>query len=92
MKKIWRSTGECKRRLKRWYERQGRVIEKWTLCIAQNFKGNNKILWMGINEVRNSIGEELSSENNIESRWKEYFVQLLNGDELSEVGFERMKE
>ena len=24
--------------------------------------------------------------NNIEVRWKEYFVQLLNGDEISKVG------
>ena len=36
--------------------------------------------------MRNSMGEELTQENNIEGRWKEYFVQLLNGDEIREVG------
>ena len=34
----------------------------------------------------NSVGEELTRENDIEGRWKEYFVQLLNGDEIREVG------
>ena len=34
----------------------------------------------------NSMGEELTRENDIEGRWKEYFVQLLNGDEIREVG------
>ena len=36
--------------------------------------------------MRNSIGEEVTRENDIEVRWREYFVQLLNGDEISEVG------
>ena len=36
--------------------------------------------------MRNSMGEELTQENDIEGRWKEYFVQLLNGDEIREVG------
>ena len=34
--------------------------------------------------MRNSMGEELTRENDIEGRWKEYFVQLLNG-EIREV-------
>ena len=36
--------------------------------------------------IRNSMGEELTQENDIEGRWKEYFVQLLNGDEIRDVG------
>ena len=35
--------------------------------------------------MRNSMGEELTQENVIESRWKKYFVQLLNGDGIREV-------
>ena len=57
---------------------------------------NKKQFWKGANEVRkgenlrplsmrNSMGEELTRENNIEGRWKEYFVQLLNDDEIREV-------
>ena len=33
-------------------------------------------------------GEELPREKDDEVRWKEYFVQLLNGDEITEVGGE----
>ena len=36
--------------------------------------------------MRNLIGEDLTQDNDIESRWKEYFAQLLNGDEINEVG------
>ena len=32
------------------------------------------------------MGEDLTRENDREGRWKEYFVQLLNGDEIREVG------
>ena len=32
------------------------------------------------------MGEELTRENDNEGRWKEYFIQLLNGDEITEVG------
>ena len=43
--------------------------EEWTLSIAENFKGNKKQIWKGVNEVRkreslrplpmrNSMGEE----------------------------------
>ena len=32
------------------------------------------------------MGEGLTQKNEIEGRWKEYFVQLLNGDEIREVG------
>ena len=35
--------------------------------------------------MRNSLGEELTRENDIEGRWKEYFVQVLNGDEIREA-------
>ena len=72
------------------------VNEEWTLSIAENFKKNKKIYWKGVNGVRkeeslrplsisNSMGEELTLENDIEGRWKEYFVQLLNGDEIKEI-------
>ena len=32
------------------------------------------------------MGEDLTREKNTEGRWREYFVNLLNGDEISEVG------
>ena len=32
------------------------------------------------------MGEELIRENGIEGRWKEYLVQLWNGDQIREVG------
>ena len=35
--------------------------------------------------MRNSMGEELTRENDNGGRWKEYFVQLLNGDEIREM-------
>ena len=38
------------------------------------------------------MGEELTRENEIEGRCKEYFVHLLNGDEIREVGGDRRKE
>ena len=34
----------------------------------------------------NSIEEELTRENDTEGRWREYFIQMLNGGEISEVG------
>ena len=41
-------------------------------------------------------GEELTRETDIEDIWKDYFVQLLNSDEIIEVGGdirrERMRE
>ena len=36
--------------------------------------------------MRNSMGNERTQENYIEGTWKEYFVQLLNGDEIREEG------
>ena len=30
-------------------------------------------------------GEELIRKNDIEGRWKNYFVKLLNGDEIGQV-------
>ena len=39
--------------------------------------------------VRNSMDEELTQENDIEVGWREYFVQLLNGDEMNEAGVRR---
>ena len=36
--------------------------------------------------MRNCMGEELAQENDIEGRWKEYFPQLLNGNEARELG------
>ena len=35
--------------------------------------------------IRSSMGEELTQDNDIKGRWKEYFVQLLNSDEIREV-------
>ena len=35
--------------------------------------------------MRNSLGGELTQVNDIKGRWKEYFVYLLNGDEIREV-------
>ena len=46
---------------------------------------------MRLASVRNSMDEELSWENDIEVRWIKYFVQLLNGDEISEVGVRRVR-
>ena len=36
--------------------------------------------------------EELTQENDIEGRRKEYLVQLLNGDEISAVGGDERRE
>ena len=36
--------------------------------------------------MRNSRGVELTLENDVEGRWKEYFVQLLNGEEIRDIG------
>ena len=69
---------------------------EWTLRRAENFKENKETFWKGVNEVRkeeslrplsirNSMREELT-QNDIKGRWKEYFVQLMNGDEIREVG------
>ena len=41
--------------------------------------------------VKNSKDEELTEENGIEVRWREYFVQLLNGEEISEEGVRRAR-
>ena len=38
------------------------------------------------------MGEELTQEDDTEGRWKEYFVQLLNGDEIREVGGDIRRE
>ena len=62
-----------------------RVNREWTLSIDKNFKENKKKFWKGVNEIRkgkslrplsirNSMGEELTQGNDIEGRWKEYFV------------------
>ena len=36
--------------------------------------------------VSDSIGKKLTREDDAEVRWREYFVQLLNGYVISEVG------
>ena len=38
-----------------------------------------------VSSMRNSMGEELIREKEAEARGREYFVQLLNGDEINEV-------
>ena len=78
-------------------EAKKRVNEEWTVSIADNFKENKKKIWKGVNETRkgeslrslsikNSMGEELAQDNDIKGRWQEYFVQILNSDEIREVG------
>ena len=47
---------------------------------------------MKLSSMRNSMEEELTRENDSEVRWKEYFVQRLNGDEISEEGEDVMGE
>ena len=43
--------------------------------------------------MRNLMGKELTRENDTEDdRWKEYFIQLLNGDEIREVGGDIKRE
>ena len=41
--------------------------------------------------VRNSMVKELTRENDSSDRRKEYFIQLLNGDEISEVDVSRAR-
>ena len=36
--------------------------------------------------MRKSVGEELTRGNDAEVGWRKYFVQLLNGGEINEVG------
>ena len=36
--------------------------------------------------MRNSKWESLSWEDKVEHGWREYFRQLLNGDEMGEIG------
>ena len=36
--------------------------------------------------MRDSVDEELAQEDGGQVKWKEYFVQLLNGDVINEVG------
>ena len=45
----------------------------------------------GLSSLRNQIGEELIWENNGEVSWREYYVQMLNGDEISEIGVRRKR-
>ena len=74
-------------------KRMRRVKEEGTLSSAENFKENKNKFWKEVNEVRkgknlkplymrNSMGEELTQKNDTEGRWKEYFVQRVNGDEI----------
>ena len=62
--------------------------------VRQKFwKGGNKVR-KGKNLKSSSIrrGEELTRENDIEGRWKMYFVKLLNGGEIMEVGGDVSRE
>ena len=38
-----------------------------------------------VSSLRNSNDEELTQKNDVEVKWREYFVQIMNGDEISEV-------
>ena len=62
-------------------EARKRVNEEWTFSITENFKSDKKKFWKGVNEVRkgeilrsssmrNSMGEKLTRENDIEGRWR----------------------
>ena len=42
-----------------------------------------------LSSVRNSMDDEVTRENDLEVRWKAYFVQLLNGEEAKEVEVRR---
>ena len=79
------------------------VNQVWTLSTAENFKDNKKQFRKRVNEVRkveslnmssvrNSMGEELFLENGTEVRWRECFAQMLNGDEICEVGGDFRRE
>ena len=39
-----------------------------------------------LSSVRTSISEELTRDHDIEVIWREYFVDMLNCDEVNEVG------
>ena len=85
------------RRMKRVVKRmvkevRKRVNKEWTLSITDNFKDSKKKVWKGVNEVRkeeslrlssvrNLMRKDLTQENDIEGRWREYFVQLLISNE-----------
>ena len=43
-------------------------------------------LFNGLIIGRKKVEYWASKENDIKGRWKEYFVQLLNSDEIREVG------
>ena len=68
-------------------EAKKRVNEEWTLSIADNFKENKKKFQKGVNvvrkgesvrplSIRNSMGEELIQENDIEGRWDSVCLHL----------------
>ena len=39
-----------------------------------------------LKRIRKHFTRELTRENNTEMRWKEHFFQLMNNDEISEIG------
>ena len=41
--------------------------------------------------MRISMGEELTEGNDINVKWREYFAQLLNGEEIIKVGVWRAR-
>ena len=41
--------------------------------------------------LRDSIGEKLTRKDDFVVRWREYFVQLLNGDVMRVVGKKRLE-
>ena len=86
-----------KRVVKRMVRKARKIKEEWTLNIAENFKENKKTILKAVNEVRKrkslrvlslrtSMDEKLTQENDDDVRWRKYFVQLLNGHEISELG------
>ena len=40
--------------------------------------------------MKNLVAEELARKSNNGIKWMEYFVQLLNGDEIIEVGIRKV--
>ena len=78
-------------------EARKRANEESTSSIVENCKEIKTKFWKRVKEVtkgdslrfspvRNSMGEELTRENDVEVRWKKYFVWVLNGDKINEVG------
>ena len=70
--------------------------ERWGQIVSENFSENKKLFWKQVNEVRkpkekmevrinDKDGRQLTGEEEVMSRWSEYFEELLNVNEEREV-------